>query len=134
MLKKQTSKKVVPVIYQAKSGALELRGDMTHETVWATQTQIAEAFEVNVPTINEHIKNIYKNEELRESSTIRKFRIVQLEGKRLIEREVQHYNLDMIISVGYIVLAKRLKCIAEVKYYATNNSRLYLVFLCVSLV
>lgn len=102
--KKNTLNKVV--IYQTKSGALELRGDSKNETVWATQAQIAEAFSVNVRTVNEHIKNIYKTEELSENSTIRNFRIVRTEGKRAIEREVQHYNLDMIISVGYRVNSK----------------------------
>lgn len=102
--KKNTPNNVV--VYQTKSGALELRGDSKNETVWATQAQIAVAFGVNVRTVNEHIKNIYKTEELSESSTIRNFRIVQNEGRRVIEREVQHYNLDMIISVGYRVNSK----------------------------
>ena len=65
------------VIYQAPSGAIELRGDARKETIWATQAQIAKAFAVDVRTINEHIKNIYTSDELKESSTIRKFRIVQ---------------------------------------------------------
>ncbi len=95
------------VIYQTKSGALELRGDSEMETVWATQVQIALAFDVDVRTINEHIKNIYKTEELVEKATIRKFRILQLEGKRQIEREVNHYSLDMILSVGYRVNSKK---------------------------
>ena len=85
---------------------MELRGDATHETVWATQAQIAAAFDVNVRTVNEHIKNIYKTNELKELSTIRKFRTVQSEGGRSIERDIQHYNLDMIISVGYRVNSK----------------------------
>ncbi len=70
------------VIYQTKSGALELRGDAQKETVWATQIQIATAFDVDVRTVNEHIKNIYKTDELSEMATIRNFRIVQIEGKR----------------------------------------------------
>lgn len=68
--------------------------------------QIPSAFDVDVRTVNEHIKNIYKTNELEENSTIRKFRIVQKEGSREIEREVNHYNLDMIISVGYRVNSK----------------------------
>lgn len=81
--KSKTTKNISNVvIYQTKSGALELRGDFTNETVWATQAQIATAFDVDVRTINEHIKNIYKTEELEEVSTLRKFRIVQTEGKR----------------------------------------------------
>lgn len=105
-MKKQVVKNKELVIYQAKSGAIELRGDFTHETLWATQAQIAEAFSVSVPTINEHIKNIYKTKELDQGSTIRKFRIVQKEGKREIEREVIHYNLDLVLSVGYRVNSK----------------------------
>ena len=94
------------VIYQAPSGAIELRGDINHETIWATQAQIASAFSVDVRTINEHIQNIIKTKELTENATIRKFRIVQKEGKREVEREVKHYNLDMILSVGYRVNSK----------------------------
>ena len=65
------------IIYQAKDGAIELKGDFKHENIWATQAQIAQAFGVDVRTINEHIKNIYKTEELQEKATIRNFRIVQ---------------------------------------------------------
>jgi hypothetical protein len=106
MTKKKVTGRAAPliktaIIYQTKSGALELKGDFTRETVWATQAQIARAFEVDVRTINEHIKNIYKTEELNEAATIRKFRIVQNEGGRDVEREVLHYNLDLIISTGY---------------------------------
>lgn len=91
------------VIYQAKSGAIELRGDFERETVWATQAQIAEAFDVSIPTVNEHIKNVLKTQELSRTATIRNFRIVQKEGARNIERDTKHYNLDMILSVGYRV-------------------------------
>ena len=84
-MKKQKNNNIV--IYQAKNGAIELRGDLTKETIWATQAQIASAFDVSIPTINEHIKNIYKTKELQEISTIRNFRIVQKEGKRDIERD-----------------------------------------------
>ncbi len=94
------------IIYQAPSGAIELRGDVGKETIWATQAQISTAFSVDVRTINEHIKNIYKSGELKEGSTIRKFRIIQKEGDREVEREVGHYNLDMILSVGYRVNSK----------------------------
>ncbi len=94
------------VIYQSKSGAIELRGDKEQETIWATQIQIAGVFGVDVRTINEHIKNIYKTRELQEKATIRKIRIVQKEGKREVERLVNHYNLDMVIAVGYRVNSK----------------------------
>jgi prophage maintenance system killer protein len=102
--KKSTQNNVV--IYQTKSGALELRGDTKNETVWATQAQIASAFNIDVRTVSEHIRNIYKTQELMEGPTIRNFRIVQTEGNRKIDREIKHYDLDMIISVGYRVNSK----------------------------
>lgn len=67
------------------------------ETIWATQKAIAELFDVKVPTVNEHLKNIFKDGELQEETTIRKIRIVQQEGTRQVEREPQFYNLDAII-------------------------------------
>ena len=73
------------------------------ETIWATQKAMVELFAVKIPTINEHISNIYQSGELLEDLTIRKFRIVQQEGKRNVEREFLFYNLDVIISVGYRV-------------------------------
>jgi len=95
------------VIYQSPSGSIELRGDIKNETIWANQMQIANAFGVNIRTINEHIKNIYKTKELLEKSTIRNFRIAQNEGDRKIERDIKHYNLDMVLSVGYRVNSKQ---------------------------
>jgi len=112
------------VIYQAKSGAIELRGDFTSETIWATQAQIAETFEVNVRTINEHIQNIFKTRELSEKATIRNFRIVQKEGNREINRNVKHYNLDMILSVGYRVNSKKATLFRQ---WATKTLRGYIV-------
>ncbi|MEI6843119.1 MAG: virulence protein RhuM/Fic/DOC family protein [bacterium] len=122
-MKKEISKNSV-VIYQAKNGAIELRGDFSRDTVWATQAQIASAFDVDVRTINEHIKNIYKTKELFESSTIRKFRIVQKEGERKIEREINHYNLDMILSVGYRVNSKKA---TQFRQWATKTLRGHIV-------
>lgn len=112
------------IIYQAKNGAIELRGDVAHETIWATQEQIASAFEVNIPTINEHIKNIYSTGELSENPTLRKFRIVQKEGRRKIERDMNHYNLDMIISVGYRVNSKRA---TQFRIWATRILKTHIV-------
>ncbi|PIZ64448.1 death-on-curing protein [Candidatus Roizmanbacteria bacterium CG_4_9_14_0_2_um_filter_39_13] len=121
-MKREGQKNVV--IYQAKSGAIELRGDTSHETIWATQAQIASAFSVDVKTINEHIQNIFKTRELTKKSTIRNFRIVQKEGKREVEREVQHYNLDMIISVGYRVNSKTATLFRQ---WATKTLREHIV-------
>lgn len=94
------------IFYQTDEGAIALKADAKLETVWATQKQLAEVFHVDVRTISEHIKNIYKTNELTEASTVRKFRIVQKEGKRKVTRNIDHYNLDMIISVGYRVNSK----------------------------
>ena len=89
------------------NGEIELKISVENETIWLTQKQISELFEKDVRTINEHIKKIYKDEELYEDSTVRKFRIVQKEGNRTVTREVKHYNLDVIISVGYKVNSKK---------------------------
>ena len=89
------------VIYQAKSGAIELRGDFKKETVWATQSQIAEVFSVTTQNITLHLKNIYKDNELKKTSTCKKSLQVQIEGNRQIKRVINYYNLDAIIAVGY---------------------------------
>lgn len=73
------------------------------ENIWLTQRMMAQLYDVSLPTINEHIKKIYGDGELIEDATIRKFRIVQAEGKRQVKREVIHYNLQMIIAVGFKV-------------------------------
>ena len=100
------SKQKELVLFKGPQGTVRLRGDFVRETVWASQAEIADVFSVDVRTINEHLKNIYKTKELEEKGTIRKFRIVRKEGKRNVEREVMHYNLDAIISVGYRVNSK----------------------------
>ena len=92
--------------------------------LWLTQKLLAELFQVTVPTINEHIKNIYKEGELTQSSTIRKFRIVQNEGGREVERDVDFYNLDLIISVGYRVKSS---IATAFRQWATARIREYIV-------
>ena len=93
------------VIYE--NGNVELKATVENESVWLSQKQMAELFGKSVKTVNEHIGNIYKEQELEKNSTIRKFRIVQKEGQREVEREVDFYNLDVIISVGYRVKSKQ---------------------------
>ena len=73
------------------------------ENIWLTQKMMAQLYDVSLSTINEHIKKIYGDNELTETATIRKFRIVQIEGSRQVSREVVHYNLQMIIAVGFKV-------------------------------
>lgn len=94
-------------IYQSKDGTTQINVQFEQDTVWLTQAQMAELFGKDVRTINEHLKNIYASEELMSDSTIRKFRIVRQEGKRQVSRNLEHYNLDAIISVGYRVNSKR---------------------------
>lgn len=90
---------------QAKENGIEVR--VEDETVWLTQKLIAALFEVSVPTINEHLSNLLQSGEIAAEATIRKFRIVRQEGSREVAREVEHYNLDAIISVGYRVNSSR---------------------------
>ena len=85
------------------SGEIELRVSVNDDTIWLTQKQIVELFESSKANISEHITSIYKDEELEKVSTVRKWRIVQKEGNREVKRNIEHYNLDMIISVGYRV-------------------------------
>lgn len=87
-MKKKAEKQNKLVIYQAKSGAIELRGDIHEETVWATQAQMAEMFGVNSQAVTKHIKNIYKEKELLKNSTCSKMEQVQQEGKRTVRRNV----------------------------------------------
>lgn len=87
------------------SNSIEVRYE--DENIWLTQKMLAIVYGVNLATINEHIKNIYKDNELEENRTIRKFRIVQKEGNREVSREVGHYNLQMIIAVGFKVNNER---------------------------
>ena len=96
MTKKNLQKGVV--IYQAKSGAIELRGDFAKETIWATQTQIAEVFGIERSVITKHIRNILKDKELNEKSVCANFAHTGKDGKTY---QVQFYNLDVILAVGY---------------------------------
>ncbi len=102
MLKKNQQKSQI-IIYKTEDGRTKIDVRFDGDTVWLTQKLIAQLFQVSIPTINEHIKNIYNEAELNKNSTIRKFRTVQKEGNREIKRALEFYNLDLIISVGYRV-------------------------------
>ena len=112
------------IIYQNENGQTDLEVRLENETLWLSQKQMAELFGVTIATINEHIKNIYKEKELEEYSTIRKFLIVQQEGKRKVKREIEHYNLDMIISVGYRVKSK---IATRFRQWATKQLKEYII-------
>lgn len=95
--------------YVASVGGQEDSIEMRYEdeNIWLTQKMMATLYDVALPTINEHIKKIYTDNELEEAATIRKYRIVQAEGSRRVQREVNHYNLQMIIAVGFKVNNER---------------------------
>ena len=96
-------------IVKFKDDGLELNVNVSakEDTVWLTQEQMAVLFDVNIPAINKHIKNIIQDKELDEKETISKMEIVRLEGTKSVRRIINIYNLDMIISVGYRVKSKR---------------------------
>ncbi len=90
-------------INQDSNNQIELKVQLEGETVWLTQAQMVELFKSSKANISEHITNILSSDELDKESTVRKFRIVREEGNRSVARNLTHYNLDMIISVGYRV-------------------------------
>ena len=95
------------LIFTGQSGEQSIEARYEEETVWLTQKLMAALFDVSVPTISEHLKNVYEQCEVGRKATIRKFRTVQTEGSREVERNVDFYNLDAIISVGYRVNSVR---------------------------
>lgn len=91
------------LIYQHPNGETTIDVKLEHETVWLTQAQIVDLFQSSKGNISDHVKHIYNSNELSREATVRKFRTVRQEGKRAVGRELEHYNLDMIISIGYRV-------------------------------
>ncbi|MGE0550030.1 MAG: virulence RhuM family protein [Kofleriaceae bacterium] len=95
------------ILYQTEDGRTRIECRFEGETIWLTQALIAELFQKDVRTINEHLVNIFEEGELNREATIRHFRIVRTEGNRSVSREIEHYNLDAIIAVGYRVRSTR---------------------------
>lgn len=91
------------ILYTTPQGEVKIDIRFEDETFWLSQKKMAALFGVDVRTVNEHLKNIFESGELEKDSTIRKFRIVQMEGTRKVKREIEFYNLDAIIAVGYRV-------------------------------
>jgi hypothetical protein len=112
------------VLYQTEDGRTRIQCRFENETLWLTQALIADLFQKDVRTINEHLVNIFEEGELRREATIRKFRIVRLEGPRQVTREVEHYNLDAILAVGYRVRSHRG---TQFRQWATARLSEYLV-------
>ena len=109
------------IIYKSSKNEVELRVRFEDETVWLTQKLIAELFGVTIPTINEHLKNIFGTEELDRNSVIRNFRITASDGK---EYDTKHYNLDAIIALGYRVNSK---IATKFRIWATKVLKNYLL-------
>jgi len=112
------------LLYTSPNGEIKVDVFFHKENIWLTQKRMAELFDVEVNTINYHLKEIFKSDELDESSTIRKFRIVQKEGARDIERETDFYNLDAIISVGYRVNSSKA---TQFRIWATQKLREFIL-------
>jgi hypothetical protein len=112
------------LIYQTDDGKTRIEVRLDDETVWLSQKLMAELFQVSVPTVNEHIRNLYDEGELQPTATIRNFRIVQTEGSRQVSRDVDFYDIDVIISVGYRVKSHRG---TQFRIWATQRLREYII-------
>lgn len=112
------------LLYQTDDGTTRVECRFVDETVWLSQTLIAELYQKDIRTINEHLQNIYEENELAREATIRKFRIVRIEGSREVSREIDHYNLDAILAIGYRVRSPRG---VQFRRWATDRLREYLV-------
>jgi len=119
-MKKETKKPQI-AIYQTLGNDQKISVRIEDENVWLTQKLIAELFVVSVPTVNEHLKNIFESDELEENSVIRNFRITATDGK---EYDAKHYNLDVILAVGYRVRSDRG---TQFRKWATERLREYLI-------
>lgn len=112
------------VIYTSADGKISLDTKLENETIWLTQDMMAKLFETTPQNITMHIKNIYDDEELEQSSTCKDFLQVRNEGKRTVSRRLTHYNLDMILSVGYRIKSKTA---VQFRKWATNILKEYLI-------
>ncbi len=117
------AKNLQPLIYRDENGTVEIDLLTDRETVWLSQAQMGELFDRNKQTVSEHLGNLFAEGELDANSTVRNFRTVRFEGDREVAREVQHYNLDVVISVGYRVKSKRG---TQFRQWATRVLRDYL--------
>ena len=112
------------VLYQTEDGRTRLDCRFVADTLWLSQALMAELFQKDVRTINEHLRNIFEEGELDVGPSVRKFRIVRQEGSRQVAREIEHYNLSAIIAVGYRVRSPRG---TQFRVWATERLREYLV-------
>ncbi|MCB9334298.1 MAG: virulence RhuM family protein [Lewinellaceae bacterium] len=112
------------LLYTAPAGKVRVDVLYEGETFWLSQKRMGELFGVDVRTVSEHLQNIYKSGELSSEATVRKFRIVQQEGDRQVTREIDFYNLDAIIAVGYRVNSLRA---TQFRIWATQTLREFIL-------
>lgn len=112
------------IIYKNADGLAELSVHLENENVWLTQKQLTELYQAAKSTVNEHIKNIYADQELTAEATVRNFRTVQKEGDREVTRNIDYYNLDMIIALGYRINSK---IATNFRIWATQRLKEYIV-------
>ncbi|MEX2943112.1 virulence RhuM family protein [Serratia fonticola] len=112
------------LLFKSADGSTRVECRFEAETLWLSQASMAELYDKDVRTINEHLINIYKEGELEQNATIRKFRIVRQEGTRQVSREIEHYNLEAILAVGYRVRSARG---TQFRQWATQTLQQYLI-------
>src|SRR5690606_23924110 len=112
------------ILYTAPSGEVRIEIYVQNETVWLTQQKIADLFGVSKSTISEHLSNVFESGELEREATVRKFRTVQIEGEREVARNLDYYNLDAIISVGYRVNSTKA---TQFRIWATKTLKEYII-------
>jgi hypothetical protein len=112
------------LLYETEDGRSRVECRFIEDSLWLTQAQMAELFQVRVPTINEHLKTLYAEGEIQPEATIRKFLMVRQEGQRQVSRSIDHHNLDAILAVGYRVRSTRG---TQFRRWATERLREYLV-------
>jgi len=111
-------------IYQAENGEIEFRGDVKNETIWANLNQLAKLFNRDKSVISRHVKNIFNSGELEREPTVAKIATVQIEGVKKVKREIEYFNLDMILSIGYRVDSKEA---TQFRKWATKILKSYLI-------
>ena len=112
------------IIYEGDNGVPSIEVRLDGETVWLIQAQLVELYQSSKANISEHVKNIFAEGELSREATVRKFRTVQTEGGRDVARDIEHYNLDLIISLGYRVKSATA---TQFRMWATARLREYIV-------
>ncbi len=120
----KNSNKSQIIIYKTSDGQTKIDVRFDGETVWLTQNAIADLFQTTKNNISQHIKNIFSENELEHDSTVKKYLTVQTEGDRQVNRELEYYNLDLIISVGYRITSR---IATAFRKWATNHLREYIV-------